>query len=258
MIAFGLVGHPLGHSCSVPVHRCFGTYDYRLYDMDEAQLRALMQSRAFEGLNVTIPYKKTVLPYCDVLSQTVRQIGSANTLYFRDGKLCAENTDCIGFSDMLYRSGISLVGRKVAVLGTGGTAVTAAYVAQMEKAAEVITVSRRGPVDYAALMREHRDIEILINATPVGMYPKENETPVDPAAFPKLMGVADVIYNPQKTLLLRLAEKRGIPCAGGVWMLARQGLESARLFTRHDIPPQKAEEACHAVEAYLQQEFSEK
>ena len=244
---FGLIGERLGHSYSPQIHRFFGDYDYQLYPMTREELGETLKKRDFRGLNITIPYKRDVLPYCDGVSDAVRAVGSANTLYFRDGRLLAENTDLPGMLSMLRRAGISLTGKKAVVLGSGGTSLTAQAVCRAEKARECVVVSRRGPVTYEALYRDHADAEVIINATPVGMYPDNLISPVDLARFPRLSGVADVIYNPAKTALLLDAEERGVPCIGGLWMLAAQAWHAARLFLDRDIPEEALEKAYSSV-----------
>ena len=244
---YGLIGDRLGHSYSPQIHRVFGDYDYRLYPMTLEQLKETLKRRDFKGLNITIPYKKDVLPFCDEISETVREVGSANTLYFRDGKLCAENTDLPGMLFMLDRAGIALTGKKVVILGSGGTSLTAQAACWARKAASYTVVSRSGPVTYEDLYAKHTDAEIIINSTPVGMYPKNLETPVDIRRFPKLCGVADVIYNPAKTALLLDAEEAGIPHIDGLWMLVAQAWHAAKLFLNEDIPEGKIAEAYKSV-----------
>lgn len=244
---YGLIGERLGHSYSPQIHRVFGDYGYQLYPMTGEQLRETLKRRNFRGLNITIPYKKDVLPFCDVISDTVRAVGSANTLYFREGKLYAENTDLPGMLFMLDRAGISITDKKVVILGSGGTSLTAQAACRVRKASEYIVVSRSGPVTYEGMYAKHTDAEIIINSTPVGMYPKNLETPVDIRRFPRLRGVADVIYNPAKTALLLDAEEAGIPHIDGLWMLVAQAWHAARLFLNADIPEEKIAEAYKAV-----------
>ena len=244
---YGLIGERLGHSYSPQIHRVFGYYDYQLYPMTGEQLRETLKSRDFKGLNITIPYKKDVLPFCDEVSDTVREVGSANTLFFQDGKLCAENTDLPGMLFMLDRAGISLTEKKVVILGSGGTSLTAQAACQARKASTYIVVSRSGPVTYEDLYAKHTDAEIIINSTPVGMYPQNLESPVDIRRFPRLLGVADVIYNPAKTALLLEAEEAGIPHIDGLWMLVAQAWHAARLFLGEDIPEEKIAEAYRSV-----------
>ena len=244
---YGLIGERLGHSYSPQIHRVLGDYDYQLYPMPPEQLKETLKRRDFKGLNITIPYKKDVLPFCDEVSQTVREVGSANTLYFRGGKLCAENTDLPGMLFMLDRAEISLTGKKVVILGSGGTSLTAQAACRTRNAAEYIVVSRSGPVTYEELYAKHTDAEIIINSTPVGMYPGNLVSPVDIRRFPRLCGVADVIYNPAKTALLLDAEEAGIPHIDGLWMLVAQAWHAARLFLNEEIPEEKIAEAYKSV-----------
>ena len=244
---YGLIGERLGHSYSPQIHRFFGDYDYQLYPMSRETLFELLKKRDFKGLNITIPYKKDVLPFCDEISDTVRQVGSANTLYFRSGKLCAENTDLPGMLSMLKRAGISLTGKKVVILGSEGTSLTAQAACRVEKAREYAVVSRQGPITYESLYDKHTDADVIINATPVGMYPGNLVAPIDLSRFPHLSGVADVIYNPAKTALLLDAEAAGIPRIDGLWMLVAQAWHAARLFLDRGIPEEAIETAYRAV-----------
>ena len=246
---YGLIGEKLGHSYSPLIHRCFGDYDYRLYPLPPEEVGPLLTARDFKGLNVTIPYKQTVLPFCDEVSDTVRTVGSANTLIHRNGRLTAHNTDLPGFLYMLKKGGISLAGKKVLILGSGGTSLTAQAACKQENARETIVVSRRGPVTYENMALLHPDAEVMINATPVGMYPETGLSPADLSLFPHLTGVADVIYNPSRTALLRQAEERGIPRIGGLWMLSAQGYYAAELFLDKALPEDLIQKAYRAVRA---------
>lgn len=244
---YGLIGEKLGHSYSPMIHRFFGDYDYRLFPMPRAEMEETVRSRAFKGLNITIPYKTAVLPLCDELSPVVREVGSANTLVMRGGRLFADNTDLPGMLSMLRRAGISLTGAKVVILGSGGTSLTAQAACRQENAREYVAVSRSGPVTYADLYVRHTDADVIVNATPVGMYPNNLVSPVDLSRFPHLRGVADVIYNPARTALLLDAEERGLPHIDGLWMLAAQAWYAAKLFLDKDIPEEKIALACWGV-----------
>ncbi|MBR6187084.1 MAG: shikimate dehydrogenase [Clostridia bacterium] len=244
---FGLIGEKLGHSYSLLIHQAFGDYDYQLCPVRREDLPAFMEKRSFRGINVTIPYKTDVLPYCDQVSDTVKAIGCANTLFFRGSKLCAENTDLKGFLFMLDRAGISLVGKKVLILGSGGTSLTARAACRERGARECLAVSRKGPVTYEAVYESHLDADVVINATPVGMYPNNLVSPVDIKRFSHLCGVVDVIYNPARTALLLDAGEAGIPCAGGLWMLAAQGWYAAQLFLDREIPRDRIDFAVRSV-----------
>ena len=236
---FGLIGERLGHSYSPLIHKAFGDYDYQLRPVSREDLPAFMKARDFRGINVTIPYKTDVLPYCDEMSDAVKAIGSANTLIFRGARLRAENTDLAGFLFMLDRAGIELQNKKVLILGSGGTSLTAQAACRERKAREYLTVSRKGPVTYADMYEKHLNADVIINATPVGMYPNNLVSPVEVKRFAHLSGVADVIYNPAQTALLLDARDAGIPCTGGLWMLAAQGWYAAKLFLDTDVPEEK-------------------
>ena len=234
---YGLIGAKLGHSYSPAIHARLGDYDYRLYEMSAEGFVRLMEARSFKGLNVTMPYKVLAYEHCDALSDAARAVGCVNTLVVReDGSLYGHNTDIGGFIALARRAGVTMAGRKCAVLGSGGASLTAQTACKWLGARETVVVSRKGPVDYAALYRDHADVEVLINATPVGMFPGNGVSPVDIARLPALTGVLDVIYNPDKTALVLDAEARGIPCAGGLYMLVGQAREAAELFMGKAIP----------------------
>ena len=234
MMEYGLIGAKLGHSYSVPIHAQLGDYDYRLYERDEAAFVDLMARRDFKGLNVTIPYKVLAYRLCDALSDTAREVGCVNTVVRRpDGSL---NTDIGGFIALAGRAGVDIAGRKVAILGSGGTSLTARAACRRLGAREIVVVSRRGPVDYEALYRDHGDVQVLVNTTPVGMYPGNGKSAADIGRLKDLTGVLDVIYNPDKTALILDALARGLPCAGGLYMLVDQAREAAELFTGRGIP----------------------
>jgi len=243
MIEYGLLGAKLGHSYSKPIHNLLAGYQYELYAVTPEELKTLMLSRAFRGLNVTIPYKQDVIPYLDEISEDARRVGSVNTLVMgADGKLRGYNTDLPGFLSMADHAGISLTGKKVVILGSGGTSLTAQAAARKRCAREIVVVSRTGEVNYDRLYREHTDAEVIVNTTPVGMYPKNGESPIDLSRFEKCVGVLDVIYNPFHTALLQQAEKRGIPSANGLWMLVAQAKYAAEYFTGESIPDEKIAE----------------
>ena len=234
---YGLIGAKLGHSYSVPIHARLGDYEYRLYERTRDEFVDLLKRRDFKGLNVTIPYKKLAFSLCDARSEAAEEVGCVNTLVVReDGSLYGHNTDIGGFIAMAGRAGVTICGRKVAILGSGGTSLTARAACRRLGAREIVVVSRSGPVDYAALYRDHADAQLLVNTTPVGMYPDDGACPADIARLPALTGVLDVIYNPDKTALILDAEARGIPCSGGLYMLVGQAREAAELFTGTSIP----------------------
>lgn len=247
----GLLGRKLGHSYSPQIHSMLADYEYLLYEKEPEELEAFLKSGEFDGLNVTIPYKKSVIPYCDELSDTARKIGSVNTLVRReDGTLYGDNTDAFGFEALLHHSGISAENKKCLVLGTGGAAVTVCAVLEDLGAKEVITISRSGDNNYENIAK-HSDAHIIVNATPVGMYPNNGQSPLDLSIFKNCCGVLDVVYNPARTALLLQAEEMGIPNACGLYMLVAQAKKSSEDFTGSSI----AESEISRIEAVLRNQM---
>ena len=236
MLKCGLLGQKLGHSYSPAIHGMLADYDYQLFEREPEQLEDFLKNGDWDGINVTIPYKKAVLPYCAELSDTARRIGSVNTIVRRpDGSLYGDNTDAYGFESLVRKSGIQVQGKKALVLGSGGASVTVVAVLKMLGAESVTVISRGGEDNYDNLPK-HADARIIANTTPVGMYPNNGQAAVDLAQFPQCEGVLDVVYNPARTALLLQAEKLGIPCAGGLYMLVAQAKRSSELFTGRSIP----------------------
>lgn len=236
MLKCGLLGQKLGHSYSPAIHGMLADYDYQLFEREPEQLEDFLKNGPWDGLNVTIPYKKAVLPYCDELSEKARRIGSVNTLVRRpDGSLYGDNTDAYGFESMIRKNGIDVRGKKALVLGSGGASVMAVAVLKALGAESVTVISRSGEDNYDNLDK-HADARIIANTTPVGMYPNNGQAAVDLRRFPRCEGVLDVVYNPERTALLLQAEKLGIPRAGGLYMLVAQAKRSCELFTGQTIP----------------------
>ncbi|MCL2563552.1 MAG: shikimate kinase [Oscillospiraceae bacterium] len=244
----GLLGRTLTHSYSPAIHEALGGgYNYELFEVEPDNLPAFLERDNIHGLNVTIPYKRAVLPYCAELSPTAATIGSVNTLLRRPGgTLYGDNTDAMGFLAMLHRSGIVVEGKKVLVLGSGGSGRTVCHVLQRQYAGEIVTISRSGSNRYDNLDR-HADAHVIVNTTPVGMFPMTGETPIDLDRFPRLEGVLDLIYNPARTRLLLDAEARGIPHIGGLPMLVGQAAGAATLFSGLEIPREREQAALHEL-----------
>ena len=246
MKTYYLLGEKLGHSYSPRLHALLGDASYALKPLPPEQLDAFLTERAFDGANVTIPYKRAVIPYCAELGETARAIGSVNTLVKRaDGTLLGDNTDAYGFAKLAERAGVSFDGRKVLVLGSGGTSLTACYVIR-QAGGEAIVVSRHGETTYADLP-QHRDAQVIVNTTPVGMSPAVDASPIDLTAFPSLKGVLDVIYNPWRTRLLQQARQLGLRCGGGLTMLVWQGIRARELFGGQAVSPERANAAEKAL-----------
>ena len=238
---YGLLGRKLGHSWSVPIHAALGCAGYRLIELEPDQLAPFLRRDDIGGLNVTIPYKRDVMPLCDAIDPAAEAIGSVNTLVRQpDGKLVGYNTDIDGFRYMARRAGISLAGKKVVILGSGGASLTAQAAARQEGAAEIIVISRSGPDNYENLDR-HADAQVLVNTTPVGMYPGNGASPVELAVFPALEGVLDVVYNPRRTALLLQGAALGIPCSDGLPMLVAQAVVAEERFFDKSIPASENE-----------------
>jgi shikimate dehydrogenase len=234
---YGLIGEKLSHSYSKEIHALIGDYDYSIRNIKAEALPEFFRRKDFKGLNVTIPYKKTVIPYCDELSPIARRLGSVNTVLHRaDGTLFGDNTDYFGFSYMAKRAGISFEGKNVLVFGSGGTGKTVEAAASDEGAKSVTIVSRRGKVNYRNVY-EFDNTQVIVNATPVGMYPKTGASPADLSRFPLCEGVLDAIYNPMYPALLLQARERGIPFANGLLMLAAQAVRSAFVFFGDEFAP---------------------
>ena len=238
---YGLLGRKLGHSWSVPIHTALGCQGYRLIELEPEELEGFLSQPNIGGLNVTIPYKRDVMPFCDVIDPMAQAIGSVNTLTRRaDGKLYAFNTDAAGFCWMAERAGISFAGKKTVVLGSGGASLTAVACAKKLGAREVVVISRSGEHNYGNLSH-HADADIVVNTTPVGMYPNNGATAVDLTAFPRCSGVLDVVYNPRRTTLLLQAEELGIPCSDGLPMLVAQAKAAEEHFFEKSIPDSENE-----------------
>ena len=244
---FGLLGEKLGHSFSPMIHRELGGYDYDLIELRPEELPEFLKKKEFRGVNVTIPYKQAVIPYLDRLDGAAAKIGSVNTIVReKDGSLTGYNTDAAGFRAMISQSGISPEGRKCLVFGSGGASKTAVFCLKEAGARQVVVISRRGADNYENLDR-HRDAEILVNCTPVGMYPNNGALAADPWDFPEAAAALDLIYNPARTAFLLSAERMGIAAAGGLGMLTAQAAEACSLFTGKNIPASETERVTRLI-----------
>lgn len=226
----GLLGRKLGHSYSPAIHHLMADYEYELYEREPEDVADFIRNGRWDALNVTIPYKKTVFSLCDEVSETAQRMGSVNTLVRRaDGKICGYSTDPFGFEYLLRRHGFDPAGKKALILGSGGASASVAEVLE-RLGASFVVISRTGENNYENIDR-HADAELIVNATPVGMYPHNGVSPVELARFPKCRLAADLIYNPARTAFLLQAEKLGIPAANGLDMLVAQAKRSCELFT---------------------------
>lgn len=234
---YGLIGEHLKHSYSCEIHAQIADYEYELHEIPPSGLGGFLKKREFNAINVTIPYKQDVIPYLDEISDTAKRIGAVNTIVNRNGRLYGDNTDFAGMLALAKHIGVDMKGRKVLILGTGGASKTGHALAEYMGAQSVYYVSRSGKdgsISYEQAVTEHSDAQIIINATPVGMFPKQDGRPIDISAFPKLEGVIDAIYNPLRTNLILDAQERGIPAEGGLYMLSAQAVHASAVF--RDIP----------------------
>lgn len=239
---YGLLGETLGHSFSPQIHACLGDYEYKLFEVAPEDLGDFLRSGSFEGLNVTIPYKKAVMPYLAEISENAKAIGSVNTItVLPNGTLRGDNTDYDGFLYLVRRSGIAVNGKKALVLGTGGASLPVKKVLSDLGAREIISISRTGENNYQNL-EKHFDADLIVNTTPVGMYPNNLQSPLSLDGFTQLSGVLDIVYNPQKTQLILDAEQRGIPAFSGLTMLVAQAKRAAELFLNTNIDDRKNDE----------------
>ena len=247
---YGLIGEKLGHSFSAEIHQMLKSNPYTLVELSREELDAFFTRKDFSAINVTIPYKTAVLPYLSHVDEAANKIGAVNTVVNQNGELWGYNTDFYGLSALISHAGISIQNKKVAILGTGGTSKTAFAVAKSLDAKEILTVSRTagdGVITYEELTNLHTDIEVLINTTPVGMYPNTEAAPVDTDAFANLWGVIDAIYNPLRSKLILDAKKRGIPAEGGLYMLVAQAVRASELFLNCTYEPATAEQIYLAI-----------
>lgn len=230
---YGCIGERLTHSFSKEIHKCLADYEYEIKEIPKDKLGEFMTAAEFRAINVTIPYKQAVIPYLYEISDTAKRIGAVNTIVNREGKLYGYNTDFFGMTALIEKSGIEIQNKKVLILGSGGTSKTAQAVAESLEAAEIYVVSRKsgnGLITYEEMYEGHKDAEIIINTTPLGMFPNPDAMPVDLTRFPKLNGVVDAIYNPLRSRLVLEAEDLGIKATGGLYMLVAQAAFAVEKF----------------------------
>ena len=244
----GLIGEKLGHSFSPRIHAALADYSYDLVELEKSALGDFLQNGGYDAFNVTIPYKQAVIPYLAHISDEAARIGAVNTVVRReDGSLAGYNTDYAGFYDLVRSLDVELAGKKVVVLGSGGASRTAVAVAEDMRAREIVVISRSGENNYENIHR-HADAEILINATPVGMYPGNGISPLSLDALPRLEAVFDAIYNPAKTRLLQDAAARGIRHANGLLMLVSQARRAVEIFLDKQIPDSEVTRIAQMIE----------
>lgn len=250
MKRYGCIGKKLTHSFSKEIHAKLADYEYELIELNEDKIESFFREKNFSAINVTIPYKQTVIPYLDSLSDVAKRIGAVNTIVNKNGKLHGYNTDYYGMKALVEKIGIDIKGKKVLILGTGGTSKTARILAEDMGASDVITVSRKKSenyVTYEEAVNNHSDADVIINTTPSGMYPDCDSVPIDISAFGKIEGIVDAVYNPLRTNLVLNAESKGIKAEGGLYMLVMQAVVAVEKFLDTEIPKTVADNVYASV-----------
>lgn len=230
---YGCIGEHLKHSFSKEIHNLLADYEYEILEIERASLEKFAKEKGFNAINVTIPYKELIMPYLYSIDEYAEKIGSVNTLVNRGGMLYGYNTDFYGMCMLIDHANIKIDGKKVVILGTGGTSKTAIAVSRHLGAKEIIVTSRKKSntsIDYDELYEKHTDAQIIINTTPVGMYPEISNSPIDITKFDKLSGVIDAVYNPLRTELILKAKECGICAEGGLYMLVWQAVRASEIF----------------------------
>lgn len=243
---YGLLGRKLSHSLSPEIHAFFGSYSYELFCREPEEIDDFFTDGSIEAFNVTIPYKVEAYKRCDVLSATAKEIGSVNTVVKKNGTVYGYNTDLYGFETMVSKAGASFKDKKVLILGSGGASRTVSVYCKRAGVREAVIISRSGENNYDNISL-HSDADIIVNTTPVGMYPENGKAPVDLRIFRNIQFVFDLIYNPFRTKLLLDAEKLGIPGSNGLYMLIAQGMKSSGLFTGKEIDVSVIEKAYREI-----------
>ncbi|MBQ9940848.1 MAG: shikimate kinase [Clostridia bacterium] len=247
----GLLGEKLSHSFSPQIHRLLADYEYSLFPTPSEKVEEFITKGDWYGINVTVPYKEKVIPYLDCISPEAKKIGAVNTVVRdKDNRLCGYNTDFYGFSYLVDFCGFDVKGKKCIILGSGGSSKTVFNVLQAKEAGEIVVISRRGENNYDNI-NIHSDAGIIVNTTPVGMYPENYQKLIELRDFPQCRGVIDLIYNPEKTPLLLDAEKLGIKHSNGLLMLVAQAKAASEIFTGEKI----SDTAIHTILSGLRREM---
>lgn len=250
MKKYGCIGKKLTHSFSKEIHGKLADYNYELIELTEEEITPFFDKKEFAAINVTIPYKQTVIPFLDWVSDIASRIGAVNTIVNRDGKLYGYNTDYYGMKALIEKIGVDLSGKKVLILGTGGTSKTARVLASDLGASEILNVSRRKSeniVTYEEVLENHLDANVIINTTPSGMYPDCESKPIDITRFEQLEGVVDAVYNPLCTNLILDAKERNIKAEGGLYMLVMQAVVAVEKFLDKSIDKKVADEVFASI-----------
>ena len=244
---FGLLGRTLGHSFSPRIHNALGNTNYELFEREPSQLQEFFADQELQGINITFPYKVNALEACDVVDPRAERIGCVNTMVRKDGKWHGYNTDYDGFVFTLEHAGINVSGKECIILGDGASSATV-HVALEDLGAKSIThLSRKTAPLYTDAPNYYETAQIIINCTPIGMYPHNPANLIDIMQFSKLEGVVDLIYNPRRTVLLLQAEMMNIPYCDGLPFLVAQGVEAANHFQGESFGTKEIEQILRDV-----------
>ncbi len=242
---YGLIGEKLGHSYSKLIHEMLADYTYDLIPLTREEFTAFMEKRDFTAINVTIPYKQAVIPYLDELHPLAKEIGAVNTIVNRDGHYIGYNTDFYGFKYMLEHNQIVIKDKKCLILGSGGTSHTVRAVLKHLGAAEILIVSRKDTEDsvsYENCYKNHADAQIIVNTTPLGMYPNVDAAPLDLSSFVSCEAVVDAIFNPLETKLIQQAHELGKKGITGLEMLVAQAKQAIEYFLGKELAEESIDE----------------
>ncbi len=230
---YGLIGEKLGHSYSKNIHEKISDYSYEIHPVSKDDFDRFMTEKPFKAINVTIPYKQMVIPYLDELDENATSIGAVNTIVCENGRYIGHNTDFAGFLYMIKKNNVDIARKKVLVLGKGGAAAAIIAVLKHLNASEILTVyykEAEGCVTYEECFEKHYDADVIVNTTPVGMFPDNDSSPVDLRNFPRCSAVLDIIYNPSETALTKQAKELGMTAATGLDMLVAQAVYASEYF----------------------------
>ena len=247
---YGLIGEKLSHSFSKEIHESLADYTYELCEIEREDLTNFLKNREFCAINVTMPYKKEVIPHLDEISSAASELQAVNCIVNKNGRLYGYNTDYFGMRDLILRSGIDISDKKVLILGTGGTSRTSALVCKDLGVKEIIKVSRTAKdnaITYEEAQKKHFDADIIINTTPSGMYPDCDNSPINLDKFENLCAVFDAIYNPLRTKLVIDAKAKGLYAEGGLYMLVSQAVHAVELFKNIKFDDQKIDEIYNKI-----------
>lgn len=254
MIEYGLIGEKLSHSYSKPIHERLADYSYEILPLSKEEFSVFMEEKQFLGINVTIPYKQAVIPYLYEIDSKAKEIGAVNTIVNREGKLYGYNTDFYGLLYTIEKNKILIKDKKVFVLGNGGAAKAVLAVLDYLKAGEIIIVKYKkeeNTITYEEAEKNHSDVDVIINTSPVGMFPKIEDSPIDLTPFKNLSTVFDLIYNPLTTQLMKQAQLMNRKAVNGLEMLVSQAKYAAEYFLNKKISDSVIEPIHKEIEQML-------